>query len=50
MKFYIGLSTNGTLMTAHGRPRIAAGFDYVGISLDGLKPTHDKFRRLDGRV
>ena len=29
--------------------RIAAqGFDYVGISLDGLRETHDKFRRLEG--
>ncbi|MGZ8261293.1 MAG: heme d1 biosynthesis radical SAM protein NirJ, partial [Caldimonas sp.] len=26
----------------------AAGFDYVGISLDGLAATHDKFRRLQG--
>ena len=26
----------------------AAGFDYVGISLDGLAATHDKFRRLNG--
>jgi MoaA/NifB/PqqE/SkfB family radical SAM enzyme len=24
------------------------GFDYVGISLDGLRETHDRFRRLDG--
>ncbi|MCP2871623.1 radical SAM protein, partial [Salmonella enterica subsp. enterica serovar Typhimurium] len=23
-------------------------FDYVGISLDGLRETHDRFRRLDG--
>jgi radical SAM protein with 4Fe4S-binding SPASM domain len=29
--------------------RIAAqGFDYVGISLDGIGATHDRFRRLDG--
>ena len=47
--FYTGLSTNGTLIDAPMAARIAgAGFDYVGISLDGLKPTHDKFRRLDG--
>jgi MoaA/NifB/PqqE/SkfB family radical SAM enzyme len=26
----------------------AAGFDYVGISLDGIGATHDKFRRLAG--
>ena len=47
--FYTGLSTNGTLIDAPMAARIAgAGFDYLGISLDGLKPTHDKFRRLDG--
>lgn len=47
--FYTGLSTNGTLIDEPMAARIAgAGFDYVGISLDGLKPTHDKFRRLDG--
>jgi heme d1 biosynthesis radical SAM protein NirJ len=26
----------------------AAGFNYVGISLDGLAETHDKFRRMQG--
>ena len=49
MGFYTGLSTNGTLIDAPMARRIAdAGFDYVGISLDGLKATHDKFRRLEG--
>jgi radical SAM protein with 4Fe4S-binding SPASM domain len=24
------------------------GYDYVGISLDGIGPTHDRFRRRDG--
>src|SRR5574337_308317 len=49
MGFYTGLSTNGTLIDAPMAQRIAdAGFDYVGISLDGLKATHDKFRRLEG--
>ena len=49
MGFYTGLSTNGTLIDAAMAERVAAtGFDYVGISLDGLQPTHDKFRRLDG--
>ncbi|WP_027995495.1 heme d1 biosynthesis radical SAM protein NirJ [Simplicispira psychrophila] len=49
MKFYTGLSTNGTLIDEAMADRVAAtGFDYVGISLDGLQPTHDKFRRLDG--
>lgn len=49
MGFYTGLSTNGTLIDAPMADRIAAtGFDYVGISLDGLRETHDKFRRLQG--
>ena len=48
-RFYVGLSTNGTLIDAAMADRVAAaGFDYVGISLDGLAATHDKFRRLDG--
>jgi heme d1 biosynthesis radical SAM protein NirJ len=47
--FYLGLSTNGTLIDAPLARRIAgAGFDYVGISLDGLQATHDKFRRKAG--
>lgn len=47
--FYVGLSTNGTLIDASNIERIAAiGFDYVGISLDGLRETHDIFRRKQG--
>ncbi|MFD1711696.1 heme d1 biosynthesis radical SAM protein NirJ [Ottowia sp. GY511] len=49
MGFYIGLSTNGTLIDEPLAQRVhAAGFDYVGISLDGIGATHDKFRRLEG--
>ncbi len=49
MGFYVGLSTNGTLIDAPMARRIGAlGFDYVGISLDGLKDTHDRFRRKQG--
>jgi heme d1 biosynthesis radical SAM protein NirJ len=49
MGFYTSLSSNGTLIDAPMADKVAAlGFDYVGISLDGLKATHDKFRRLDG--
>ena len=49
MGFYVGLSTNGTLIDEAMADRVAAaGFNYVGISLDGLRETHDKFRRLDG--
>ena len=49
MGFYVGLSTNGTLIDAANIDKIAAvGYDYVGISIDGIKHTHDRFRRLDG--
>jgi heme d1 biosynthesis radical SAM protein NirJ len=45
----VGLSTNGTLIDAPMADRIAAqGFDYVGISLDGLREVHDRFRRKQG--
>ncbi|MEX2240418.1 MAG: heme d1 biosynthesis radical SAM protein NirJ [Burkholderiales bacterium] len=47
--FYTALSTNGTLIDAPLARRIGdTGFDYVGISLDGLEATHDKFRRQAG--
>lgn len=47
--FYVGLSTNGTLINDENILRIAEmNYDYVGISLDGLKETHDKFRRKPG--
>ncbi|HEY0844539.1 MAG TPA: heme d1 biosynthesis radical SAM protein NirJ [Noviherbaspirillum sp.] len=47
--FYVALSTNGTLVDENNIDRIAAiGFDYVGISLDGLRETHDMFRRKQG--
>ncbi|NDP41814.1 MAG: heme d1 biosynthesis radical SAM protein NirJ [Aromatoleum sp.] len=49
MGFYVGLSTNGTLIDAALLPKIAeVGFDYVGISLDGIEATHDRFRRKEG--
>ena len=36
MGFYVGLSTNGTLIDSTNVDQIAAvGYDYVGISLDG---------------
>lgn len=47
--FYVGLSSNGTLIDEQNIDRIAeCDFNYVGVSLDGLGATHDKFRRLDG--
>ncbi|MDP2961467.1 MAG: heme d1 biosynthesis radical SAM protein NirJ [Sulfurimicrobium sp.] len=49
MGFYVGLSSNGTLIDESNIDRIAAiGFDYVGVSLDGIEATHDKFRRMAG--
>jgi Fe-coproporphyrin III synthase len=47
--FYVGLSSNGTLIDQGNIGQIAeCDFNYVGVSLDGLGATHDKFRRLDG--
>lgn len=46
---FVALSTNGTLIDHSNIDRIAAlEFDYVGISLDGLRETHDRFRQSDG--
>ena len=47
--FYVGLSSNGTLIDESNIRRIAeTDFDYVGVSLDGIRATHDKFRRMQG--
>ncbi|HET7383867.1 MAG TPA: heme d1 biosynthesis radical SAM protein NirJ [Pseudolabrys sp.] len=49
MRFYVGLSTNGTLIDATLADRIHdTGYDYVGISLDGIGAAHDRFRRKQG--
>ncbi len=49
MGFYVGLSTNGTLITEDNISSIIdIGYDYVGISLDGMRETHDYFRRKQG--
>jgi Fe-coproporphyrin III synthase len=49
MGFYVGLSSNGTLIDRESAARIAEmGYDYVGISLDGLRDTHDGIRRRKG--
>ena len=49
MGFYVGLSTNGTMIDESNIDAIAAiGYDYVGISIDGVRETHDKFRRKEG--
>ncbi len=47
--FYVGLSSNGTLIDEAMAERIAGiGYDYVGVSLDGIGATHDRFRCKDG--
>lgn len=49
MGFYVGLSSNGTRIDDSNIGQIAAvGYDYVGVSLDGLRDTHDHFRQLKG--
>lgn len=49
MGFYVGLSSNGTLIDDRIADRIAGvGYDYVGISLDGIGGVHDAFRRRQG--
>ncbi|HPQ24936.1 MAG: heme d1 biosynthesis radical SAM protein NirJ [Chromatiaceae bacterium] len=49
MGFYVGLSSNGTLIDKDNIEQIAAvGYDYVGVSLDGMREVHDRFRRRDG--
>lgn len=43
------ISSNGTLITDRVAKTIkAAGFQYVGISLDGARDTHDNFRNHKG--
>jgi len=47
--FYTALSTNGTLIEDRDIDTLAAiGYDYLGISIDGLRATHDAFRRRLG--
>jgi len=46
---YLALSTNGTAVYGETADRIAdLGFDYVGISLDGIGKTNDWFRGVNG--
>ncbi|MDE2485281.1 MAG: radical SAM protein [candidate division NC10 bacterium] len=43
------LSTNGTLIDAAVAKRLRlTGMTYVGVSLDGVGPVHDRFRGMDG--
>ena len=46
---FLALSTNGTPLVGETADRVAAiGFDYVGISLDGIGFTNDWFRGQSG--
>ncbi|MBS3965292.1 MAG: heme d1 biosynthesis radical SAM protein NirJ [Methylomonas sp.] len=47
--FYVALSSNGTLITERNIEQIAAiGYQYIGVSLDGMADAHDKFRQKQG--
>ncbi|MCC7427823.1 MAG: heme d1 biosynthesis radical SAM protein NirJ [Alphaproteobacteria bacterium] len=47
--FYVALSSNGTLIDETLADRLAGiGYDYVGVSIDGVEATHDRFRRQPG--
>ncbi len=49
MKMYLALSTNGTAIEGEMAERVAdIGFDYVGISIDGIGATNDWFRGKEG--
>ncbi|MGR9044109.1 MAG: heme d1 biosynthesis radical SAM protein NirJ [Gammaproteobacteria bacterium] len=47
--FYVALSSNGTRISKANIDEIAAiDYQYIGVSLDGIKDTHDRFRRQEG--
>ncbi len=49
MGFYVALSSNGTLINNQNIAKIAEiGYQYIGISLDGIGKTHDEFRQKQG--
>ncbi len=49
MGFYVGLSTNGVLISEPVMEDLTdTGYDYVGISLDGIGEIHDRFRGMEG--
>ncbi|MDX2506477.1 MAG: heme d1 biosynthesis radical SAM protein NirJ, partial [Gammaproteobacteria bacterium] len=49
MGFYVGLSSNGTLVNQDNiKDIVDVGYNYVGISIDGMRETHDNFRRKQG--
>ena len=49
MGFYVALSSNGTLITKNNIRQITEiNYQYVGVSLDGIGATHDRFRQKQG--
>ncbi len=47
--FYVALSSNGTKISKSNIDEIAdINYQYIGVSLDGIKDTHDQFRRVKG--
>lgn len=43
------LSTNGTLIDDKAADQLVeSGFTYIGVSLDGMEETHDRFRGMKG--
>ncbi|MCG3109945.1 Coenzyme PQQ synthesis protein E [Metallosphaera sp. J1] len=44
----VELSTNGTMLTRERLEELKPYVDYVGVSLDGPEPIHDKFRGVEG--
>lgn len=49
MGFYVALSSNGTKISTENIDEIAdIDYQYIGVSLDGIKDTHDQFRRVKG--
>ncbi|MDI6825637.1 MAG: radical SAM protein [Candidatus Aenigmarchaeota archaeon] len=46
--FYLSVATNGILITARIAKKLKSCVDYVEVSLDGLKETHEKFRGIPG--
>ncbi|OYX44491.1 MAG: heme d1 biosynthesis radical SAM protein NirJ [Rhodobacterales bacterium 32-67-9] len=45
---HLSLSTNGTRVAEHADRIAGLGFDYVGISVDGIGAVNDWFRGVDG--
>lgn len=47
--FYVGLSSNGALINEDNIDQIASiGYNYLGVSLDGIGATNDAFRGKEG--